>query len=724
MINRKNSLENLLYSKTAQSIVFVLVLACAFTYTLLYGYAINQLRFFDGIILLLTAYFLFYSDINIDIVDVSFLSLVLGYYFIAIYKYINAPLMSPTWDSTYYAWTMPALYLLGKLVVGYKKENFENRAFLLTTVLGAGMYIQGLLNYGVLASPLANEAHSVSPGFWNRDIPNTRNVWDIGFVMVLGSIFYAVKVRKTKKKFSIILIVAAILALIINLGFNGRTESMIAVSVFLLLSLVYIFTEKKYEIILKHKSVIIKCLIAFLTLILLAVVAYSGNIMGFRKMYDESFLARDGGVFNNIRFHWAIIAFCNIFEYEYGGWALDESINYRTTHNSWLEFGRAYDDIVFCLIVFFLIVTIIRDIYGLLINSKKHDISYYVIGSKLGLIIISIINPDFHQYMDMMAVLVFTSGITSGVSYATERGDYKIICSSISSNRFRFMVPGYGILMMALVASAYIDWWNGSLQLLPLLILPMGAYLISSLFSSERCKEILLIVVAVLCVIIGIYMRLLSEKSGTLGIGLYVNPFTKGTTLKSAFIAFAIIPIAVLLGFIAYKFKVNKIIVAVITTIISGIDLIPQIIDGRFTYMKEALYLLYTVTFKTTTDAEKALGMSLDYGNSWMNSKENVLGMTTSHNMWLDFARNYGLIVLGILIAFEIWSIISFIKMIKNKDKTFVNYALIIAFILFNYHFMLEATAFSNKYIWILGMFVYGMITVSVVNNKLGVENI
>lgn len=99
----------------------------------------------------------------------------------------------------------------------------------------------------------------------------------------------------------------------------------------------------------------------------------------------------------------------------------------------------------------------------------------------------------------------------------------------------------------------------------------------------------------------------------------------------------------------------------------------------------------------------------------WIASKENYYGLITSHSMWLDFARDYGMVVLGLLLVFEVWSIYCFIRMLRNGRKSLVDYVLIVAFVLFNFQFMFEASAINSKYIFAMGLFVYGMITSSVV---------
>ena len=156
---------------------------------------------------------------------------------------------------------------------------------------------------------------------------------------------------------------------------------------------------------------------------------------------------------------------------------------------------------------------------------------------------------------------------------------------------------------------------------------------------------------------------------------------------------------AVTVGIILYLLKLSKPISAIATIAVTGIGAYPAITDGRMLFIKEALKL--------------QLGMKS--GLQWIASKENYLEIRTSHSMWLDYARDYGMVVFGLLIVFELWSIFCFVRMLRNGRKSFIDYVLIVAFVLFNFFFMFEASAITSKYLLAMGLLVYGMITSSVV---------
>lgn len=166
-----------------------------------------------------------------------------------------------------------------------------------------------------------------------------------------------------------------------------------------------------------------------------------------------------------------------------------------------------------------------------------------------------------------------------------------------------------------------------------------------------------------------IYMYVISSGEETFSQGLYIGPFTKVSVDKSVFMAFWILPISLVIGLLLYYFKINKMFASAIVLVITGILSYPFITDGRMFFIKEAF----------------RLQIRMRWWLQWITSKENYYGLITSHSMWLDFARDYGMVVLGLLLVFEVWSIYCFIRMLRNGRKSLVDYVLIVAFVLFNF---------------------------------------
>ena len=254
------------------------------------------------------------------------------------------------------------------------------------------------------------------------------------------------------------------------------------------------------------------------------------------------------------------------------------------------------------------------------------------------------------------------------------------------------------ILSMALITNSYMDWWNERLQLMTAVVIPSVMYVIGGLLYKKNIRFIAVSIVALGSAVVAIYMIGISISSDIFKYGYYVEPFTGNAAEKSVFVGLLIIPAAVLVGLVLYYFKLNKLVTASVVTVVTGITMLPLIRDGRLVFIKEAF----------------RLQMNLSSGLQWISSKENYLNIRTSHCMWLDFARDYGMVALGLLAVFEIWSIYCFVRMLLEKNKNAVQYILIVAFVLFNFHFMFEATAIDSKYIFALGLFVYGLVTAEV----------
>lgn len=703
---KKKTIIDYIYAEKVQNFVFVIFLASLFTYALIWGYGDNQLRLISPFIVIFALYYMFNPGVDIRIFDFESLMLFITFFLIAIFKFIKQPLMNEVWDYTYYAWLFPILYYLGKSVTATEEKDFESKIKTVLFVLAFAMFIQGLLNYSML--PSTADGSYASVGFWNRDKWWSRSTWDTGFAMMFGSVFYAIYINKKDKLFSLILLALTVLGLVINLRYHGRTGILLIALVLSMMTILYIVAGNKLSN--RTKTIIISIVVVILAIICIAVLLIKLNFAGIASIYEESFLNRDGGILNNVRFRWAKEGLINIFINGKGGWGNSEV---STTHNSWTEYGRMFDIIVFIFIVLFLIISIVKDIILIYRYGKKYAIAYMAVGGKMGLMIVATLNPDFYNCFDMMSFLVLISGITSGILYSAESRGYGILKKRATDNNYKVSVSSFGILMFALMAASYMDWWNDRLNIFYVMIIPVSAFLLGAMIKNSNWKNISLAVASVCSIFIAIYMYFLSRSSGLLAQGYYINPFTKGNTLQSSFVALWIIPASVLIGFVFYKVKLNKIIAAIGTVFAATLLLRSQIIDGRLAIIKEAFRLLYCVTCKQTTDIEKEIGFSLELGTPWVYSKENYLGLMSSHNMWLDFARDYGVIVFGLLLGVEAICIIAFVKMLLNDDRHLYNYILIVAFILFNYHFAIEATGFSDRYIFVFGMFIYGMLTSS-----------
>ncbi|SDH62197.1 hypothetical protein SAMN05421493_102142 [Pseudobutyrivibrio sp. 49] len=716
---RKKTIMDYLYSPTAQRFIFALFLGMEFFYALRFGYDdifLGHKPFF--IMVLFALYYFFDPERKDNPLNISFFLLLMAYFVMGMYKFINKPIIGKDWDFTTNAWGLPMIYILGRMSVGNRKSELEKRGFLVLTTFAIGMYIQGVLNYSRILTVFGGDGMVGGTAFFDHTKLWGRNAYDVGFTVLFGGLFYAFLVRKQNKKFFIFEMIACAIGAGINLYFEGRTAVFIIVAVFMTMAFLYVMVGH-HEILIKYKKV----LWGILALIIVVIAAYVFNIGGFADIYNNSFMGRDGGIFGNVRLVTWKGGLIYIFKKQMGGWRLDTKkyvLDYA--HNSWLEFGRNYDIVLFMFLVFFLVASIIIDFKLLYKYGKKYKIVYFAVGSKLAFFIISMMNPDCYLGMDLQYLFLFVCGIASGLYSVADASDYITLGATYSPNRYRHVIFTFSLLMFAFVGIVYTDWYVYEIKMLPAMILPAFAFLAGSMCPKGKWRNIGLVSVCGISIVIAIYMRHISKQTEYYVAGYYMDPFKKIIVEKGAYTGLWIIPIALVAGFVLYKIRFNKALTAIIPTIVTGAVFASFIKNNRIPYIKEALRLIYYTQFRLYRAWEKENKIPMQFGISWRWAHENKSGVLTSFNTWLDFDRDYGLIVFGLLLAFEIWAFVCFIKMIKNKGKQLSDYVLIVAFVLFNYHFMFEAAAYNSKYIFILGMFIYGMICKSATDEDEGPE--
>lgn len=688
---RKKSIIQYLYSNTMKNFMFVFFLASAFTYSFFYGYGTVDSPRFYWIMAISLVYMLLDPDREINPIDFPGIIICLIFFLVGVFQYMSNPWLNSLYNPAPYAWVVPTVYFLGKAIVGNKKSEINSRAFIALTVIAVGSFLQGVLNYIGFYIYMDSDAYNTRT-FWNPLTDATRSTYNFGFFLIVGSTFYAFLQRKKKKLFFKSVVVMTIISIAANLFFKGRTMLLMVVVINFICMLLYLLAGN-VNVIQNHKQLIKKVLITIAALVVLFFIFFVTNAFGIADAYNNSFLSRDGGIFNNVRLKLWRAGWNLMIENQKGGWNLDENIYQITTpHNAWLEYARHYDIIVFSLWALFWGITLIWNIRVLLKYEKKYSILYYAIGGQIVLFIYSMVEPGYIMYQDLLLFHIFICGLISGIENIASSGDYKLLHYQYKSNIYRYLVFGFGILTMALLGNCYRDWWSDRLQIISTFIVLTIPLIIGGIVNKKRAMEMVLLIGSLVSLIAACFIYVVTCKSEYYKSGYYIEPFTGNVVEKSVIIALLFIPIAIIFGFVLYKLKLNKKICAVLIIIITCIICWNQIHDGRISVIKEALRL--------------QLGM--DQGLPWINSKDNIYGIISSHSMWLEYARDYGILTLGLLVVFEIWGLYCFIRIVLNKNKDFSVYVVMIAFILFNYNFAFEASAYTQRYIFALGMFIYG----------------
>ncbi|WP_155942227.1 hypothetical protein [Pseudobutyrivibrio ruminis] len=97
----------------------------------------------------------------------------------------------------------------------------------------------------------------------------------------------------------------------------------------------------------------------------------------------------------------------------------------------------------------------------------------------------------------------------------------------------------------------------------------------------------------------------------------------------------------------------------------------------------------------------------------------NANGINTSYNLWLDYARDYGMYSFGLIYIFKILTVIYTFRMIINKNvSSEIKYLLVPAFLAFNIFYSTEAISKVQIYTWIWGLIISGMIRTCCLQKK------
>ncbi|MCR4695293.1 MAG: hypothetical protein K5773_08250 [Pseudobutyrivibrio sp.] len=643
--------------------------------------------------------------------DIEYLFLQLAFFLGGILMQITAPNMNWLWNVMVFSFIFPIAYLLGKMCVGEDSTQSEKRAFTALNVVAAGMFATYILDYAkkyltvgfhfkdVFLSFIDEEySQKVAPklvewvNFWNPE-PVVKNEADFGAYVVIGTLFFAFLNRKEKKKFFWLIVIAETIMVFNSVMAIGRSTVIQLVLVNGILLVTYLLSH------VSDGKKVYKILIPVGTAIIFFALIFGFNIFHIRDLYENSFLSRNGGIFNNIRFKWEREGYYNLFTIQKGVWNV-QSHPQGKTHNTWLEYGRNYDVIFYIFLMFFVVFSLIKSLLYFFKRKEKKTVMYYAFGMQLCYFLYFYVERMGFPEKDWIIIYIFVSGIAAGISHAKSIGEINVANNVVSLKNKKYIDLGLLYLSFSLIAICYYDWWYDKLRLYMVLVAPIGCYLLMSFLSRSKIADGILAAMGIASLLLAGYTYTHSDEF--LGIGFVKEPFSHNPVTKDYLIILCLIPLALVLGLIMSKFKLNKCWAVVIGTIASLYLFRSQMFDGRVVTIKEALKLAFTY----------------NKGEAWGPIGLTTSDINTSYNSWLNYSRDYGLIMFILMMAFLCWTLWRFIQFIREAEPKGFDYMLILAYIFMMVGFSFTDFAYDYKYMLIAFLIICGGI-----NNRLTINN-
>ena len=226
----------------------------------------------------------------------------------------------------------------------------------------------------------------------------------IAALFIIGVLFFNIK-RIVAVMIMILSIIGALLDFFVG---EGRFTVCIIALTSIFISGLFI-TKNRVRINSNIKKMLKAITISILLLIVLIVIIVQMNVIGLKDVYEESFLARDGGIFNNIRFQSIKEAIVLVIMEPMGGWAVPSIIG-GAPHNVWLLFAREYDSIIFIILFAFFCLTL-KD-FILLIKRVELEVNDYVLLSiYLAINTYFMLETGPWRYRNYWVFLLFIDGI-------------------------------------------------------------------------------------------------------------------------------------------------------------------------------------------------------------------------------------------------------------------------------------------------------------------------
>lgn len=283
-----------------------------------------------------------------------------------------------------------------------------------------------------------------------------------------------------------------------------------------------------------------------------------------------------------------------------------------------------------------------------------------------------------------------------------------ILVLSLYAGKLRFDI-NLLFLMETFFVKAMLDQHTGREAIVPTTIaMPMLMYLFGKVLVTDKPIKKSVIVVGSITAgttVLGLLDWYLTKRSPIYPMGYYSVAFTGDTfyTNNLAFyfnFVFAIGFIVAAIVWASYKVTDKKESIVkyrgLIFLVIYILGLLGFVIKyvrtERFLAFKEGVHLIITKHWGN-------FGLDLTYNNS-------------TSNMWLDYGRDYGILVFVTLFIFFILTIKDVIKLVLNKKVDIFTKTLLVTIYTFvNIYYFVDSFAYQFAYLWYIGLVVCGVIS-------------
>lgn len=404
MLESLKDFHDILYCQKSKNMMGLALYATIFVYGFMYR--IIDLRHIFWCSIPFVLYFLYEKRSNPF--DFSFLNLFAATLIISVIAFLREPFLNTYWSDVKVVWLFPMTYFMGCACNGNHKKDSDKIALGSITALNWGMFLQAVLDH-IMKYFRPTEDSRTWFAFWKDDY-EVSTVFDIGFLIMVSSFYYSIKEKKNIK-IRIFTVIGVLFSIILSLSTEGRTTSCMFVGTFVL-CLCFDIINRWNKGVGKLKKKYVKVGIAVLFLIVIAIILKVFNVFDVMNMPRiKSILGRDGGIVHNIRVELAIDGLKKAINIPQGGWEgnLDGG-----THNTWLEFARRYNTIVFAFLMIY-VVNSLKNGFKLIISKKEIvALDYFLFGALISMFLYMTLepvgaNPNYYYVL----FFVFISGIVN-----------------------------------------------------------------------------------------------------------------------------------------------------------------------------------------------------------------------------------------------------------------------------------------------------------------------